>query len=632
MGRNNICVIYDSDENYAKRLMSVINDDNDIPYNAQVFTKEHELDKYLQEKEADMLMICEGAYGYNAYRTGNKTVVLCEEEREADEINSREEKGLVGICKYQPSYQLLQSVMRYEKKDRVQKRGSLKVTGVYGFNNTARMMLSLAVARLMSEHGNTLFINFETFYGFKGILKGEENENLSDALYAFRQNHNQFHKNIVNAISHYERLDYIPDASCAEDIDDIKPEEMGTFIQAIGRELGYSNIVIDIGDGMEDVKSICVNISEMVRIAEDYMLDIDHVKIEPRFIYMDVGTKKLQFVYHTKVNGYSFNESLKILFEFILEHFDHSLDKESIVQLYEVYQKVIVGDYDPFNLMRLFGIKKVKKQEESVIQDMPEKRDKEIKTVIAEQMISDKEEKADESDVNIRRVIIGVVSMAFGLLSIFVPGLIPFRIPSVLSFVCIGAGIGILVFCKKEHKKLQSVILTQKQSIPYVMKKDTAQVLHNESVNVNNKCIEEKTVSYDDICNETMLLSEYMPEKNSRKELKLVLQKENLIGEVLIYIRGVENEDSIICMDKYPYVIGSFEKMSDVVIKAQVVSRMHCCIYHEAFKDDEYLVEDLNATNGTYLNGERLGNHERKKLSDGDVLKIAAISFKVEIS
>ena len=72
------------------------------------------------------------------------------------------------------------------------------------------------------------------------------------------------------------------------------------------------------------------------------------------------------------------------------------------------------------------------------------------------------------------------------------PGLIPFRIPSVLSFICIGAGIGILVFIKKEHKKLQSVILTQKQSIPYVVKKDTAQVLYNESVNVNNKCIEEK--------------------------------------------------------------------------------------------------------------------------------------------
>ena len=51
MGRNNICVIYDSDENYAKRLMSVINDDNDIPYNAQVFTKEHELISICRKKK-----------------------------------------------------------------------------------------------------------------------------------------------------------------------------------------------------------------------------------------------------------------------------------------------------------------------------------------------------------------------------------------------------------------------------------------------------------------------------------------------------------------------------------------------------------------------------------------------------
>lgn len=72
---------------------------------------------------------------------------------------------------------------------------------------------------------------------------------------------------------------------------------------------------------MEDVKSICFNISEMARIADDYMLDIDHVKIEPKYIYMDVGTKRLHFIYHTRINNITFNEGLKILFEFILEHF-----------------------------------------------------------------------------------------------------------------------------------------------------------------------------------------------------------------------------------------------------------------------------------------------------------------------
>ena len=116
MGKNNICVIYDSDENYAKRLMSIINDDNEIPYNAQVFTKEKELDSYLHEKKADVLMISEEAYAYDAGRTGSKTVVLCEEEDDAQEINSREKEELIGVCKYQPSYQLLHTVMRYEER------------------------------------------------------------------------------------------------------------------------------------------------------------------------------------------------------------------------------------------------------------------------------------------------------------------------------------------------------------------------------------------------------------------------------------------------------------------------------------------------------------------------------------
>lgn len=248
MGKNNICVIYDSDESYAKRLMSVINDDNDIPYNAQVFTKENDLDRYLKEKKADMLMISEEAYEYDSDRVGSKTVVLCEEDEDADEINTRKGEDLVGVCKYQPSYQILQSVMKYEKKEKALRSGRLKVIGVYGFNSGKRIVLSLAIARILSESAAALFVSFESFSCVDNILKCDNNENLSDALYTFRQNHNQFHKNIANSISHYDRLDYIPEADCAEDVSDIKSQEIGTFIQAIGRELGYSYIVIDIGD------------------------------------------------------------------------------------------------------------------------------------------------------------------------------------------------------------------------------------------------------------------------------------------------------------------------------------------------------------------------------------------------
>ena len=377
---------------------------------------------------------------------------------------------------------------------------------------------------------------------------------------------------------------------------------------------------------MEDVKSICVNISEMVRIAEDYMLDIDHVKIEPRYIYMDVGTKKLQFVYHTRLNNHTFNESLKILFE--------------------VYQKVIVGDYDPYNLMRMFGVVTRKKLETDNISDNTSDNienntgnniesnnmesynrsveKKQVKTVMPEQIVSDVEEKSDKHDAKNVRIIIAAVLIISGMINLLVPGVIPYNIPSIWSFIGIGAGVGMLTSFKKgKIKRGRTVVVSEKQAIPYSVKADVKEECRRAQQEEHKKEQKENEISYDDICNETMLLSDYMPEINKKKTLNLILQDEELVGDVRIYIRGIQNADNVIHMDKYPYVLGSFDKMSDVVIKAQVVSRMHCCIYHEDFKEDKYFVEDLNA--------KRLGNHEKKELHNGDILKLAAISFIVEI-
>lgn len=47
LAKDNICVIYDDDESYAKRLMGIINDSKDIPYRAKVFTKEEEFNRYI---------------------------------------------------------------------------------------------------------------------------------------------------------------------------------------------------------------------------------------------------------------------------------------------------------------------------------------------------------------------------------------------------------------------------------------------------------------------------------------------------------------------------------------------------------------------------------------------------------
>lgn len=43
-----------------------------------------------------------------------------------------------------------------------------------------------------------------------------------------------------------------------------------------------------------------------------------------------------------------------------------------------------------------------------------------------------------------------------------------------------------------------------------------------------------------------------------------------------------------------------------------------------------YYVEDLNSTNGTYVNGQKLEPHKLKEINVGDQITVADIDFIVE--
>ncbi|MCE5286646.1 MAG: FHA domain-containing protein [Pelosinus sp.] len=64
---------------------------------------------------------------------------------------------------------------------------------------------------------------------------------------------------------------------------------------------------------------------------------------------------------------------------------------------------------------------------------------------------------------------------------------------------------------------------------------------------------------------------------------------------------------------------------NDIAIDATFVSHEHVCITKNR---GQYLITDLNSTNGTFLNGRRL--LEEKVLTSGDLIKIGPAVFKFE--
>ena len=64
---------------------------------------------------------------------------------------------------------------------------------------------------------------------------------------------------------------------------------------------------------------------------------------------------------------------------------------------------------------------------------------------------------------------------------------------------------------------------------------------------------------------------------------------------------------------------------ADFVVDAALVSRVHCRFTLN--QTNELELEDLGSTNGTFLNGNKVG---RAKLSDGDKLTVGRVLFVVK--
>jgi pSer/pThr/pTyr-binding forkhead associated (FHA) protein len=64
---------------------------------------------------------------------------------------------------------------------------------------------------------------------------------------------------------------------------------------------------------------------------------------------------------------------------------------------------------------------------------------------------------------------------------------------------------------------------------------------------------------------------------------------------------------------------------ADFIVTAALVSRLHCRL--TADKSDQLIVEDLDSTNGTMVNGRRV---KRSLLRAGDRLKVGRVEFTIQ--
>lgn len=101
---------------------------------------------------------------------------------------------------------------------------------------------------------------------------------------------------------------------------------------------------------------------------------------------------------------------------------------------------------------------------------------------------------------------------------------------------------------------------------------------------------------------------------------------EGLISGMIPRLEGIDWPLSgrTFYLDKPVLSIGRLAS-NDIWLADPFVSRQHCVIRNE---DGQYVIEDLNSANGTYVDGERI--HSRL-LEDGSLIQIGISQFVVRL-
>lgn len=402
-----------------------------------------------------------------------------------------------------------------------------------------------------------------------------------------------------------------------------------TSKQQLTKLYSYSGIT------WKDVRMICEGISLLSKDINEYMLNLEDVILSPEYIYADVSEEKIYFTYYeNKDNSGDVKSKIKALFEYILERFEGNSDKEHLLKMYSVYQRVAQEDYDISNMCELLDKENMFEndmfeentldedkgsdtvQEQKLTISEPKSEVKKIKIEAVKPEILDEEEEVENKSIGRAEGVVkagAVVLMLFGLATMIVPGIFPFRIEKNISVLFLMAGGCIYVAAPKIFLRMRFGFETKKVKQDFEIETEP---MNYEAAYEEYAVVKENE---EDSCEKgTVLLSDYIKELNKKSELRLKLIP-----------MDCDDDNEIIEIDRYPSVIGSMTGRCDKVVNSPLVSRMHICILKEK---EGYCIEDLNTTNGTYVNNEKLYANIKHAIADGDEIKLATLCYKVEIS
>ena len=251
--KKKVLAICDLEASYAVHFTEHVNRRGNIPFEIHAFTSTERLGEYLKDHTVEILLISEKAMCSEVGNWNIQEIVILSEDmrRESKERYPR-------VYKYQSSINVVREVLavygeKKSLKDPAEKflKPKCRIIGVYSpVARCLKTSLALTLGQIAGRDRAALYMSFEEFAGFEGLLREKYERNISDVIYYLRQEDENIILKLSQIIQKAGRLDYIPPAHSPEDLRNVKAAEWHELLSALIEKSSYEVIILDIGDGL----------------------------------------------------------------------------------------------------------------------------------------------------------------------------------------------------------------------------------------------------------------------------------------------------------------------------------------------------------------------------------------------
>lgn len=335
--------------------------------------------------------------------------------------------------------------------------------------------------------------------------------------------------------------------------------------------------------GMNFIEKMIMSICDEIEILEWNLLDQRCLILDPEYIFINNMNDEIIFTIYPG-NREEVSKQFQQLMEFLLTKLDHS-DVEAVRTAYTIYEKSLNEAYMLTDLRdSIIKVKNDKLNKEPEIDHMQRSSE--------EKPITEKNKTTIEinEDTKEKRLYDNMLE-----------GLVVWK-NSLLN--CI-------------HSKLKSVAIVQK--LGKTVRKEEEAVLFRDNVQRKTQVDQkEKGKSVQVVYPDETVPEEFKPQIHPT--ICINSMQSNPMG--ILQYEGADNMENITIEQNVR--IGK-SSQADVQIPRETISQFHAKV---EFEDGAYYLEDLNSTNGTYVNEEALVYKERRKLNTNDIVRFADLRYR----